>query len=201
MGPKRRKWLEVLRKSDRMIIRSIKITANSGHDMLSPFKWFSRRRSSVDEMLLNACRNNDGADAVRTLLQEGADPNCRESRRDPYKYARGMTPLGYICAQSTTLPEQVAAAEVLLNGGARPDGVMHFATRYHKAALVRLLVASGAQPCCAENGKTPLYAAVDAPWGAARLDAVKETIVELIEAERQAERFRGGFSPERHENL
>ena len=110
-----------------------------------------------DKALLDATRRGDAA-AVRTLLEEGADPNVAQGD--------GLSAL-HLAAQEGNLE----VVELLLGAGAKVEAKtqigeytpLHVASEGAHAAVVRALLEAGADPgaVTTTTGATPLHLAAE----------------------------------------
>ena len=126
--------------------------------------------SSNDQELLNATKQGDVA-AVRSLLEEGADPNAAQGD--------GLTAL-HVAAQEGN----VEIAEILVGAGARVAAVtrigsftpLHLAVEGGHIAVAQALLSAGADPAAVAmpTGATPLHLAAKAPNGEGAIRALLE---------------------------
>jgi ankyrin repeat protein len=121
--------------------------------------------------LIVACQSQHDVDCLRTLLEAGADPNM-EPDTSIYPIALVASLAGYT---------DVAAIDVMLQHGARPEGTgsLAYTAMKGKEAIVLSLLKAGARPEAEPNAAPGGYHATPSPLHAAVIHG-HESVVRLL---------------------
>jgi ankyrin repeat protein len=141
--------------------------------VLAGLTWRAVRQERLNRMLMEACKRADDKAAVR-LLDQGADPNCREKAsapislwgmrvdvvtgKRPKEPSNAMTPLAYAAGANAFIPgvtpaENVGLVRALIEHGADVDLVygraasspLYYSVASLRTATSQLLFAHGAR--------------------------------------------------------